>query len=258
MLLGGLLKTSLSDFPGRVSAVVFVRGCNWRCPYCHNPDLVRGAEGRPWALDRDEVLGFLSRRLGRLGGVVVSGGEPTLQADLPAFLRQVKEMGNAVKLDTNGSRPRMLRRLLEEGLVDHVALDVKAPPERILDVAGRDADAATLRESIALVIGAGIEHEIRMTVAAPLVGPDDVRGVAAAVAGARRLVLQPFVPGATLVPGFGRDQAPLEPDVLRKLAAEITAGGLPCRVRPSSSLAVAPSPSTAPGVASARSASLIG
>ena len=126
MVIGGLQKSSLSDFPGRISAIVFTRGCSFRCPYCHNPELVDPSRYAA-EIPMDELNDFFLGRKGKLAGVVVTGGEPTMHQDLPAFLGGLKGMGYAVKLDTNGTNPRMLKRLMSEKLVDFIAMDIKAP-----------------------------------------------------------------------------------------------------------------------------------
>lgn len=148
MVVGGLLKLSFSDYPGKPAAVVFTRGCFFRCPWCHNPGLVDPARYVP-EVPLEEVLRFLKNRQQHLDAVVVSGGEPTLQPDLPGFLRALKGMGYAVKLDTNGSHPGVLRRLLEESLVDCLAVDYKVPSRLYRLVRG---DPAPVLESVALAL----------------------------------------------------------------------------------------------------------
>jgi len=162
MRIGGYVPCSLGDYPGRIAAVVFTQGCNWRCPWCHNPALVY-PEQFTASLPEDDVFARLAARRARLDGVVVTGGEPTLQPDLPVFLGRVKALGFLVKLDTNGSRPRVVRELLAAGLVDFVAMDVKAPWPRYAEAAGVPVAAETLAETIALVRGSGVEHQLRTT-----------------------------------------------------------------------------------------------
>src|SRR6056297_2585563 len=126
MIIGALQKTSLIDYPGEISAVIFTRGCNFRCPYCHNPELV-DKKRYTTALEINEVLTFLENRKGLLDGVVITGGEPTIYGDLPEFLLKIKQMGYLVKLDTNGTNPAMMRRVIDLNLVDYIAMDYKAP-----------------------------------------------------------------------------------------------------------------------------------
>lgn len=164
MNLGGFVPLTLCDFPGRVAAAVFTQGCNFRCPWCHNghlAPLTRAVESR---VDEAWVLETLARRRGRLEGLVVSGGEPTLQEGLAGFLARVKALGLAVKLDTNGSRPEVLRHLLGEGLLDHVAMDIKAPwadYARLTGMAACDTDA--IRTSLETLAASRTPHTFRTT-----------------------------------------------------------------------------------------------
>lgn len=135
MQIGGLQKFSLLDYPGKISAVVFTQGCNFRCPYCHNPELVDPARYQE-CLPEEEIFSFLETRRGKLEAVTVTGGEPTLQKSLAPFLRRIKDMGFLVKLDTNGSRPDVLEELLRQKLIDYIAMDIKAPLEKYEAVTG--------------------------------------------------------------------------------------------------------------------------
>lgn len=162
MKLGGMVKFTLIDFPGTPSAIVFTQGCNFRCRYCHNPELVYPhlfTESYP----EEEFFAFLKRRQGTLEGVVVSGGEPTLHDDLPRFLADIKALGYKTKLDTNGSRPEMLEKLLTEKLVDFVAMDLKAPFEKYSLITEVDTNAAVIRQSMKLLEESGVPYEYRTT-----------------------------------------------------------------------------------------------
>lgn len=159
MILGGLQRTSTIDFPGCLSCVVFTRGCDLDCFYCHNRELIVSGGG---TISQEEVLAFLEKRRGLLDGVVVSGGEPTLQKDLPDFLRQVKGMGYRVKLDTNGRDPSLVESLCREGLVDYAAVDVKALPEDYPAVCGGEGFGGAAR-TLAVLADLGIPHEARTT-----------------------------------------------------------------------------------------------
>ncbi|MBW1997729.1 MAG: anaerobic ribonucleoside-triphosphate reductase activating protein [Deltaproteobacteria bacterium] len=205
MVLGGLHKNSFIDFPGRISSVLFLRGCNFRCPYCHNPELARGAGGGNGnRLDEEDVYCFLAQRRGFLDGVVVSGGEPTLQAELPRLCTKLKEMGYPVKLDTNGSRPEILKLLIDEGMVDYVAMDLKTIPSRYNLVADPDWDASDILRSTELIMKSGIAYEFRTTCVRPIVNEDDVLGIARIVQGAQTYVLQRFHGEKVLNPQFFR------------------------------------------------------
>jgi len=225
--IGGLLRTSFSDFPALIAAVVFTRGCNFDCPYCHNPDLV--VPDGPDEPGLDEVLEFLERRRGQLEGVVVSGGEPLLQHDLREFLVAVRQMGYAVKLDTNGSLPRQLAALLADGLVDYVAMDVKAPLERYEEVTGAVDSDVSVYGSIRAIVKSGVGHEFRTTLVRPVVLEQDVMEIASLIRGSQRYVLQPFVGERVLDPTLkGVSYTPSEMDELRQ---ELVARGLRCEIR---------------------------
>jgi pyruvate formate lyase activating enzyme len=221
--IGGLQKQSFIDYPGKVSCVVFLAGCNFDCPYCHNPQLTGDPGRRPAAVAAAEVFAFLDERRGLLDGVVISGGEPTLSPDLPDFCARVKSLGYPVKLDTNGSRPQMLTRLIREGLVDYVAMDIKTDPERYeVGIAGR-CDSSALLASIHVIMGSGLDYEFRTTCVKPLVTPGTVERIARLIQGCRRYALQPFKAAALLHPEFfsTRDPAcaPAEMDRLKCIAA---------------------------------------
>jgi pyruvate formate lyase activating enzyme len=176
MLFGGLLKFSLIDYPGKVAAVVFTQGCNFRCPFCHNPELVLPDLFNP-SIAVEEVLSFMEKRKGQLQGLVVTGGEPTLHAGLADFLAKVRAMGFLVKLDTNGSRPDVLRALFNAGLVNYVAMDVKSSPEHYARAAGVEVAIADIRASIEAIKVSGVEHEFRTTALKSIVALEDMESL---------------------------------------------------------------------------------
>ena len=177
MRLGGLLKFSLIDYPGKMAAVLFTQGCNFRCPFCHNPELVvPGLFHDP--MDLQEAFSFLERRRGQLQGVVVTGGEPTIHTDLLPFLARIKAMGYLVKLDTNGSNPKVLRAIMGENLIDYWAMDIKSSPESYEKAVGVPIDIGKIRESIKAIKTAGVEYEFRTTALKPFVSKEDMSGVA--------------------------------------------------------------------------------
>ena len=198
MNIAGLQKMTLLDFPGRVACTVFLGGCNFRCPYCHNSELLEG--DCPCLMTDEELLTFLSKRRGLLDGVCITGGEPTLQPGLPDLLRAIKDLGYSVKLDTNGTRPALLRSLVEEGLVDYVAMDVKNSPGRYAETAGLDQiSLANLEESLRFLLEDHVDYELRTTVVAQLHNEASIGKMAQwlfhLVPGkkAKKLFLQPFV-----------------------------------------------------------------
>lgn len=182
-------KLSLVDFPDRLAAVFFTPGCNLDCFYCHNRSLL--AEEPPALISVETALGWLEGRKGLLDGVVVSGGEPTLHAALPQFLRDVRAMGFQTKLDTNGLRPQHLRPIIEEGLLDYIAMDVKAPFHRYTEITGVPLDILDLHTSIDLLLYSGIDHEFRTTVV-PQLARKDIIEIGQWIRGAQRYVLQQY------------------------------------------------------------------
>jgi pyruvate formate lyase activating enzyme len=191
MKIKGLIKTSIVDFPGKVATVVFTGGCNFRCPYCHNVDLVLRPESLP-DITVGEVFRLLAERQGFVDGVVITGGEPTLQSDLADFVRKLKALGLNVKLDTNGYRPRSIQLLLQDRLLDYVAMDVKGAPEKYPLVAGRRIEIKRIENSIQLILASEIEYEFRTTAVPGMVTVQDVETIARSIAGARRYVIQQF------------------------------------------------------------------
>ncbi len=162
MIISGLQKMTLLDYPGRVACTVFLQGCNFRCPFCHNSGLLGAAQDDTIA--EEELLDFLRKRIGILDGVCITGGEPTLQPDLPQLLRQIKKLGYAIKLDTNGSQPNMLKQLAGEKLIDYVAMDIKNCPERYGETIGLSQMPAQIEQSIAFLLEGDLDYELRTTV----------------------------------------------------------------------------------------------
>jgi pyruvate formate lyase activating enzyme len=172
MRIAGLVGSSLLDFPDRISCVLFLQGCNWNCWYCHNPQLISldSDESDPYTLETFRE--FLGRRKGRLDGVVVTGGEPTIHRDLPNLLAMIKGMGYAVKLDTNGSNPQMVKDILDANLVDYIALDIKAPWDKYALICGDGVRVEYVKQTLALLKGCAIGWEARTTVCPSLNGED--------------------------------------------------------------------------------------
>ncbi len=191
MKIGSYQKCSLVDYPGKMAAVIYTQGCNWRCPYCHNRSLVIPSRFQP-AVPEEDVFTHLQERRAELQAVVVTGGEPTVHADLPAFVRRARSLGYAIKLDTNGSRPAMLATLFNEGLLDFVALDVKGPLAHYSRFAGHPVDPGMIELSIQLVRTSGIEYELRTTLVGGLHADDDLKALAPLVTGARRFAVQNY------------------------------------------------------------------
>lgn len=191
MLIGGLQKTSLLDFPEKISAIVFTAGCNFRCGYCHNPELIKQV-----ALVKDDIFAFLQTRIGKLDGVVITGGEPCLQKDLPEFIKQIKSMGFAVKLDTNGSFPEMLETVLPD--LDYVAMDIKAPLEKYSEIVNVPVNTDNILKSIRMLQNSGIDHEFRTTVLESQLTFEDFESIGHLLNGSKKYILQKFVPSKIL------------------------------------------------------------
>jgi anaerobic ribonucleoside-triphosphate reductase activating protein len=198
VIIAGLRPCSFIDYPGKLAAVAFTHGCNLRCRYCHNPELLEGAP--PRRIEEGEILRLLDRRRGKLDGIVVTGGEPTLQLGLAAFLARVKAMGFLAKLDTNGTRPEVIEELLAARLVDFLAVDLKATEARAGWLCGLAEQSAGARRCIELALAAGVEHEVRTTVVASVHTAAELAALAAFTVGASRWVLQRFRPGGELDP----------------------------------------------------------
>ena len=189
MRLGGLQKLSLIDYPGKLAAVVFTQGCNFRCRYCHNPGLVVPEEYCP-AVPEEKVMAFLRTHQEYLEGVVVTGGEPTAQEGLISFLDKFKRLGYLVKLDTNGSRPEVLKQLLSLRLVNYVAMDVKATLSRYDEVTNARGSSVKIEESIRAIIESEVPHEFRTTAVKAFHSVEDLLEISSLVAGARQYNLQ--------------------------------------------------------------------
>ena len=201
MKLCGLQKLTLLDFPEKIACTVFTGGCNFRCPFCHNAQLVLLPEGHD-ALDVEDFFTFLGRRQGILDGVCVTGGEPLLHHDIAAFLRRIRSLGFAVKLDTNGSFPEQLSALVREGLVDYVAMDIKHAIGKYGSAVGIDGfDTAQIERSIDFLLEGHIPYEFRTTVVAELHGDGDFAAIGARIKGADRYYLQSFRDEGDLLTG---------------------------------------------------------
>lgn len=192
MEIHGLNKTTLLDYPGHVAATVFTGGCNFRCPFCHNAGLVLHPKSQP-LMPEEEVLACLRKRKGILEGVCITGGEPTLQPDLPDFIGKIRELGYPVKLDTNGYEPEVLRRLLEEKMLDYVAMDIKASPENYAKASGCPGlDFSRINESIGILKDCGVPYEFRTTVVQGLHTVSEFDSIGKLLEGSRAYYLQAF------------------------------------------------------------------
>ncbi len=195
----GLQKMTLLDYPGLVACTVFLGGCNLRCPFCHNASLVLPQRKGAPLMTQEELVEFLKSRTGKLDGVCVTGGEPTLYRDLPELLRQIRQLGFRVKLDTNGTRPEVLKSLMQEGLLDYVAMDIKNSPARYAETCGGIEVLDAVRESAALLMNGTVDYEFRTTAAYPLHLPKDMEDIGKWLEGAKKYFIQGFVDSGDLI-----------------------------------------------------------
>ena len=190
---------TLLDFPGKVACTVFTGGCNFRCPFCHNALLVTKLPEKP-DYSEDEILSFLEKRTGLLDGVAITGGEPLLNPDIADFIRKIRSMGYAVKLDTNGSFPERLKAIVGEGLVDYVAMDIKNRKEKYAETIGlKNLDLSKIEESVEFLKSGAVDYEFRTTVVEQFHTVEDIRAAAEWISGAKRYFLQNFVDSGELI-----------------------------------------------------------
>jgi pyruvate formate lyase activating enzyme len=192
MLIKGIIETSFLDWDGKIATVVFVPQCNFQCPYCQNWKLITESE-KFKEVSLETIKEFLLERKDFIDGVCITGGEPTLYSDLPDFAKALKDLGFGIKLDTNGSLPEMIKKLIDEKLIDYVALDLKAPFEKYNLATGVNATVAKIKESISILMNSNIDYELRTTVVPTLLDENDILEIASYIKGAKRYVLQQFV-----------------------------------------------------------------
>jgi len=203
MQIGGLQKLTLIDFPGRISATVFLTGCNFRCPWCYSAELVLpGKIKNQPKIPEKEFFNFLKKRKKLLEGLVLCGGEPTINKKLPVLIKKIKKLGYLVKLDTNGSNPKMLKKLIDDKLIDYVAMDIKLPKERYSEIFGKMVKVKDIEESIKILKEGKVDYEFRSTIVPSIHTKEDVLSMAKWISGAKRYFLQNFIPEKTIDPKF--------------------------------------------------------
>lgn len=202
MIIAGLDKLSLIDYPGKLAAIVFTQGCTFRCPFCHNPDLIKilSAKQAKNAWPTETVFEFLKKRVGKLDGVVITGGEPTLQRNLTEFIDRVKDMGFLVKLDSYGHNNRILRDILNKGSVDYVAMDIKHAPEKYSQAMGTSVKIENIRDSVDVIRSSGVDYEFRTTCVPTIHEEPDFEEIANWLKGSKRYFLQEYRDQVTLDP----------------------------------------------------------
>lgn len=210
MLIGGLQKFSLLDYPGFLAAIIFTQGCNFKCQFCYNPMLVVVPQKDHHSeIKEDDLFAFLKTRIGKLDAVVITGGEPTIHSDLPKFIAEIRKLGYLVKLDTNGSCPEMLQKLIELKLVDYIAMDIKAPEDKYCKVVGVPADFDKIKKSVKIIMQSKLppadaqamagKYEFRTTIAPGLLNKDDIKKIGKIIKGADKWYLQQFKSDIDLV-----------------------------------------------------------
>ena len=237
MIIGGLEKFSLIDYPEHLSAIIFTQGCNFRCHFCYNPMLVvplltkendklqntaygAASENGHSQISEDDLFIFLKSRVGKLDAVVISGGEPTLQHDLPVFIKKIRRLGFKVKLDSNGTNPEMLESLIDDNLLDYVAMDIKAPEKKYDLVIGAQPDLKKIAKSIKILVSGKLPYEFRTTMVPGLHTEEDIKGMGEMIKGADKWYLQKFEASADLVNKSFEKQESFSDTVFEKMLEE--------------------------------------
>ncbi len=189
MRIGGLLKTSLIDYPGKIAAVIFTQGCNFRCFYCHNPELVYPNQFTE-PIPEEQVFKFLQKRAGMLEGVSITGGEPFIQPDIEKFVEKISKMGFSIKIDTNGSFPDVLEQLVDSGNINYIAMDIKAPKEMYETITGTKIDLGKIKRSIEIIMQSGVNYEFRTTYVNQLCDSKSILGIKELIKGAKNYYIQ--------------------------------------------------------------------
>ena len=214
MTIYGFQKMTLLDYPGKVACTLFTGGCNFRCPFCHNAMLVTELDRENYYTD-EEIFDYLKKRVGILDGVCITGGEPLMNDDIDDFIRRIRELGYSVKLDTNGSYPEKLKKLIDDGLVDYVAMDIKNTPEKYAETIGvKKFDFTPVKRSIDLLMSGSVPYEFRTTVVNEFHTVQDIEEIAKMIAGAQGYFLQNFVDSGSLI---GADLSAVSKDNLEKM-----------------------------------------
>ncbi len=190
-VIAGFQKTTLLDYPEKIACIVFTQGCNFKCGYCHNPELFEKKEP---VMTLPAFFEFLKSRTGKLDGVVITGGEPTLQKDLKDFIKEIKSLGFLVKLDTNGTNPDIIEELLMENLIDYIAMDIKAPLDKYSNITNTNVNKDNIQRSINIILGSKIDYEFRTTSVKEQLDIEDFKQIGTLISGAKRYYIQKFVP----------------------------------------------------------------
>jgi len=231
--IGGIEKSTLIDYPGRIACTVFLIGCNFRCPFCYSSELVLPEKIKLQPrISQKDFFKFLKERQGLIDGVVICGGEPTISKDLPEFIRKIKKLGFLIKLDTNGSNPEMLKKLIKEGIIDYVAMDIKAPLEsqKYNRGVGVKVDLNKIKKSIEIIKNSGVDYEFRTTVVPTIHTKEDIIQIAKEISPAKKYYLQNFRPEKTIDPTFEKIK-PYPKEFLLEIKKEIEKFFEVCEIR---------------------------
>ena len=229
MIIGGLQKFSLIDYPGKTCATIFTQGCNFHCRYCHNPELVLPDQFGP-TIALTTVYQFLKKRKNKLEAICITGGEPTLHQDLIPVMQKIKNMGFLVKLDTNGTKPAILAKAIKLNCVNYLAMDIKAPLEKYSQIVDQPVAVADIKKSIRLIIDSGIEHEFRTTIVKSLISSQDLIKIGQTIQGAQKYYLQKFIPSKLVDPALMKNKSYSQQE-LEKIAKKIKQWVEICEVR---------------------------
>ncbi|HPS58173.1 MAG TPA: anaerobic ribonucleoside-triphosphate reductase activating protein [Spirochaetota bacterium] len=230
MNIRGLSKTSLVDYPGRISSVIFTGGCNMRCPFCHNPELALGSSSLE-QMKEDEIFAFLDKRKGLIDGVTITGGEPALQNDLADFIGRIKDKGFLVKLDTNGLLPEVVSGIISARLADYVAVDIKSSPEKYRKATGVNADCTRVKETLDVLRASGIEYEVRTTCVPGFVDADDIVKAGEFFGRFKSWYLQQFVNRNPMIDSSLSILSPYPVEYMKKMQAAGSAFSEKCLLR---------------------------
>lgn len=228
MKIGGIQKTSLLDYPDKISAIIWTVGCNFRCPFCYNKDIV---EGKTEIIPEEEVISFLKKRKGLLEGLVVTGGEPLLQEDITGFLEKIKKLGYPVKIDTNGSFPEKLKELIDKKLVDYLSMDVKAPKNKYTQLTGKKIDIKKIQKSIKIIQDSDIDYEFKTTFVPNLLTKEDIIKIGEWLKGSKKYYLQQFKNDASLISPELKKVSPYPKEDLLDVIEKIKPFFQECHVR---------------------------
>jgi len=228
MRIGGIQKTSLLDYPDKISAIIWTIGCNFRCPFCYNKDIVEGKTG---VIPEEEIISFLEKRRGLLEGVVITGGEPLLQEDITFFSEKVKKLGYPIKIDTNGSFPEKLKELIDKKLVDYISMDVKAPMEKYDKLAGVKVDLKKIKKSIKIIQDSDVDYEFKTTFVPTLLTKQDIVKIGEWLKGSKKYFLQQFKNDTSLISPQLENISPYPKDELLDVIEKIRSFFQECHVR---------------------------